>query len=472
MALSLGKLRFLTAGMQWVVLVLVSVLVLCPTAAARADASRSNRERALDCTVQVIVQTRFGTTRRCTGMLYNSSGYVVTAFHAVADAESIQVFHAKHGVFQVDRILRADQRTNTALLGLRDWPNPLMPVARLADDTGIPIGGQLYVLHHPTTSSDVIYSTKLASRGVARLYPDAPFAGDYAAEVVLLDVTGPFDAGSAGGLVCNADYDVVGLIIGGGPLGPDGQRHAYAISATYLGGYLTNSYDVGYKHLQTAAVNDASVFDKYFGPTPPRLRFEDVMTEGYLVWFSRIHHASYADTEFTGEINDKIDKNWFYTADLQIDGKPATEISASRFYVCPAFVNPWEFKDAADCYVHFDADSLFAKKIYTNRDAEERIMSRYLIAMPLEPGKHSLVYENQGANYKSTGIVRKRVDLESGRVQVLDVTGLSVVNMQQLPVAPPSIGGAPAVRYEIERRPVLERELNNMIRWARIALKL
>jgi hypothetical protein len=420
--------------------------------------------------MQVIVETRFGTIRRCTGMLYNSSGYVCTPFHVVADAKSIRVFHAKLGVFDVRRLMRVDARTDTALLALDGWPYPTQPAARLVDDTKVPVGAPLYVLHHPAMGKDVVTPTTLVSHGVARQYPDAAFAAGYAPEAILLEVTGQFDAGSAGGIVCNSDFDVIGLLVAGGPVGADGKRHAYAISATYLQSYLASSYGTGFDRLLTSARSDADSFDKYLGSVPPRLDYDAPMLDGYLVWFSHISHVRYADDEFAGEINDKVDKNWFCADNLQIDGKPVTEISASRFYLCPAVINPWEFTDTTDCFVHFDADSLFGKKIYTRRDVEERIMSRYLITMPLKPGSHALVYENKGANYKSTGFIRKRINIESGRIQTLDVTGLSVVNMKLLPVAPPSIGGAPAVRYELERRPVLERELSWMIRMARVKM--
>ncbi len=436
---------------------------------ASAATTRSNRERSVDCTAQIIVETRFGTTRRCTGMLYNSSGYVVTTFHAIADAESILVFHAKHGVFSVDRVLRVDQRTDTALLALRDWPYPTLPVARLVDDTQLKPGDTLFVLHHPAAGAEVVYQSELISRGVARQYSAVPFTTDYAPEVVLLELSGPFDAGSAGGLVCSSDFNVVGMLIGGVP-SAGGNTTGYAISATYLTAYLASSYDVGYSRLQTTATGDADAFETFFGPAPPRLAYDGPMTEGYLVWFSRICPVNYDDREFTAEINDKIEKNWFYTAGLEVDARPVTEISASRFYVCPVLSNPWGFQDSTECFVHFDADSLFAKRVYTVRELEERIMTRYLMAMPLNPGSHALVYENQGANLKSTGIVRKRVTIESGRIQTIDIQGLSVVNMQQLPVAPPSVGGKPAVRYEIERRQVGDRELNDMIRQARVGL--
>ena len=403
-------------------------------------------------------------------MLYNSSGYVVTTFHAVADATNISVFHAKHGVSVVDRILRVDARSDIALLGLSDWPYPTTPVARLVDDTGVKPGDSVIVLHHPALGAKAVFQGKLVTRGVARQYPGANFAENYAPEAALLEIEGPFDAGSAGGLVCDSNFDVIGLLIGGRPAGEDSRCMGYAITATYLGAYLTNSYDVGFKRLQTSATCDGDSFDTYFGPTPGQLAYEAPMTGGFLVWFTRIGPVSYDDHEFMDEINDKIEKNWFQSADLQIDGVPVTEISASRFFVCPAASNPWGFEDSSDCFVHFDADSLFSKRVYTSRELEERIMTRYLVAMPLAPGSHALVYRNEGANLKSTGVVRKRLTIEAGRIQTIDINGLSIVNMQQLPVAPPSIGGKPAVRYEIERRPVGERELNDMIRRARVAL--
>jgi hypothetical protein len=112
-----------------------------------------------------------------------------------------------------------------------------------------------------------------------------------------------------------------------------------------------------------------------------------------------------------------------------------------------------------DRYVNFDADSLFSKRVYKDRQTEERIMTRHILALELAPGKHFLQYENKGANFKSTGIKRRSVSVVAGTVQTLDIKGLSLVQMDRLPPPPAGVGEKNSVKYELTRRPLGDKEL-------------
>lgn len=435
-----------------------------------ALSSRAGRDRALDSLVQVIVHTRFGTTRRCSGFMFSTSGNIATAFHVVSDAESISVFHPDHGVYKVGTILRLSTMSDVAILGLAGVDRPDFGGAKLGDHRLLKVGDNVHVLHHPAFGETSESTAQVSAIGYPKQLTDAFMTQRLAADLALIQVKGPFDSGSAGGIVCNDAYEVVGLLVCGDKPGtPDCE--AQALVSGHLATLLLRTVDSNMSDLATTATSDADLFDKFMGPAAKQLDFSGPMTEGYLAWFSPAHHVQYSDAEFMHEINDKIDKNWFCTKSLVVDGRPLREWSASRIYILPATVSPWDWTDTPERYVHFDADSQFSKRIYKNRDIEERIMTSYMLAMPLDKGEHTLVYENKGANYKATGVKRARVTLASAQISLIDITGLSLVSMVLLPNPQLRAGEGKPVRYELERRPYQDKELNWSIRKARYALK-
>lgn len=431
---------------------------------------RAGRERALDSLVQVIVQTRFGTLRRCSGYMFSTNGHVATTYHAVSDAVRISVFHPDHGVYEVDTVRRLDTRADVAILGLSSVDRPDFGGAKLGDHRGLMVGDTVHVLHHSESGEMVEHTTQVTAIGYPKQIAGSFFAGRYASELALIQVKGPFDAGSAGGLVLSEGYEVVGLLLGGDNPGTPGCA-AHALASAHLAPMLLKTYESSLSELRTDAASDSDLFDKFFGPARKLLDPSAPMPEGYIAWFSPIEHPRYADAEFAHEITDKIDKNWFCTANLAVDGRPLREWSASRIYVIRSIVNPWDWEDTPERYIHFDADSKFSKRIYKKRDTEERIMTRYILAMPLAKGEHALSYENKGANYKSSGIKRTRVRLASAETKLIDITGLSLVSMVLLPNNAPGVGEGEPVRYELERRPYQDKELNWSIRRVRVALK-
>jgi hypothetical protein len=90
----------------------------------------------------------------------------------------------------------------------------------------------------------------------------------------------------------------------------------------------------------------------------------------------------------------------------------------------------------------------------------------------LPPGTHKLQYSNKGANYKATGIKRASISLDPGRVHLIDITGLSLVSMKLLPKSSPGAGEKQSVRYELERKPLGEREVNLLVRLNRYPMKV
>jgi len=448
-------------------LLVVSIVLVVPVFGQGVwAASRAGRGKCLDSTVQVIVETRFGTVRRASGYLFSASGQVLTAFHNISDAKNITVFNATHGVFSVDRVRRIDPRADVAVLALDRTEPAFLSSARLGDSRTVGVGDAVHVMHHSISGVDAQYDTVVSAVGYARQFPGSFFTDQFASELLLIEIEGPWDSGSAGGLVCNDAYEVVGVLLGGGAESANG-RKGYALASSYMSPLLISTYDVDWASLRTAHNADADYFDKFFGSAPQLLDPSAPMPEGYIAWFAPITHVEYADYDFTLEINDKIDKNWFYSAGLEVDGRPIEEWSAAHIIVWPAYINPWDTTDAIDQFVHFDADSLFSKRIYKDRDTEERIMTRHILAMALPPGEHTIKYTNKGANYKTTGMKRRRVDIDSACITLIDIEGLSLVTMTLLPDGEVGVGEGEPVRYELERRPLQVRELNSCIRKVR-----
>jgi hypothetical protein len=275
---------------------------------------------------------------------------------------------------------------------------------------------------------------------------------------VLFQVSGPFDAGSAGAVVCDASWNAVGILVGSSaPI--DGKRMAFVLPSNYLSPLLNSSYDVDWSQLRSGKTSDADYFDQFFGPSARPRGFQDPMSNGYIAWFAPMYPAAYRDFDFTTEINDKVKKSWFASIGLKVDNRPLREISGSRVVIWQATTNPWNVSDGLDRYVNFDADSLFSKRVYKNRQTEERIMTRHILALALEPGTHLLQYENKGANFKSTGIKRRNVTITAATAQLLDIQGLSLVQMDRLPPPPAGVGEKNPVKYELTRRPLGDKEL-------------
>lgn len=442
---------------------LMAVFVLCATfsfaQSAAAQVMRSARETALVSAVQVRVETHFGTHRRCSGYLFNTQGQVITSYSGVSDAKNILIYQADLGVLEVTRIRRIDERSNIAVLMVAQRLPGEMAVANLGEGRDLGVGETVNVLHHAERSDAVLHACKVEAVGYAKQFPASPFTEGYTQDQVLLQVSGPFDAGSLGALVCDESWNAVGLIVGGGPV-VGGKRVAYVLTSNSLAGYFTSSFDTQWANLRTGKKSDAEFFDKFFGPAVQRRGFQAPMREGYVCWFAPMYPAAYNDADFTAEINDKVKKNWFASTGIVLDGKPLREISGSRVVIWEAANNPWGTSDGADRYVNFDADSLFSKRVYRDRQTEERIMTRHILAIGLEPGSHVMQYENKGANFKSSGIKRANLNLAAGTVKLLDINGLSLVQMDRLPPPPAALAGEKnAVKYELTRRPLTDTEV-------------
>lgn len=446
------------------VVAIAMFLVLGMLSQAQAG-QRSNQNRAYDSLVQLLVDTRFGTTRRVSGFIVNANGYVLTSYHGISDAERIRVLQPSAGVYEVTRILRVNKKANFAMVAMANATGTGIETAHLTESNTVKAGDKVYIFHHPLFAEDSLSRARISAVGYPSQLTGSSFLETTEQDRMLFKLDGSFDPGSAGGMVCNETYDVIGILVAGSG------NTAYALASSAFNDMLISTADAGWSRLQTDATSDAEYFNGFFGPAPGKMDYSAPMPEGYLMWFAPIHPRGYNDKEFTREITDKIQQNWFHSSKLEIDGKPLREYSASRIFVWEANLNPWQITDGPEQYVHFDADSFFKKRVYTDRQSEERIMTRHLLAMPLAAGEHIAIYENVGAGYKTTGTKAHRFTLKSAAIEMLDISGLSFVSMRLLPSGTPGVGEGERVKYELERRPLGVKEVMHCLRMIRFPVE-
>ena len=154
------------------------------------------------------------------GFVIRADGVVVTNFHVVQEATSLEVELATGEVFTTVYVLGTDERRDLALLKL--------PTARLAaleagDPSAVEVGDPVYVMGNPMgldrTFSDGLVSARRVLDGVA-----------------YLQISAPISSGSSGGPVLDAQGRVVGVATA---TMAEGQNLNLAVPMTYAEGLLS-----------------------------------------------------------------------------------------------------------------------------------------------------------------------------------------------------------------------------------------
>ncbi|MEZ5338996.1 MAG: serine protease [bacterium] len=453
-------LRALSCG-----LLAACLLALLPTARAEAINPKVGARKALSSIVQVVVDTRFGTTRRVTGYRF-SRGYVMVPFHAIADAERIRIMHADFGVVELTRFETLAKDMNTAVIysealyGVEYESLVYADTKQLAPDTPVSIFAHASYLEQAVSDGMVL------DVNFPRIFEQNWFTAEIRQEYSYIHFSGYVDPGSAGGILVDENFELLGMIIGS-----DGRGGGYALRAEDMRDLQISSGIYKWEEIFTKATSDAEGFDLVFGPAPQRMDIQSPVDGGFLMWFAPSYAPAYEDDVFTGEILDKINGNRFHNAEISIDGVPLRQYSASRLYFWDADDNPWEMQDSGSVYVHFDADSLFRKRVYRDKETEERIMSKHIMCMPLPRGEHRVIYENRMANLNDSGVKRMNFELGLGSVQSLDIQGLSLVSMSYIDNPAAAVSQSAGLRYELQRRPLSDNDIAIALRGLRFRLE-
>jgi len=228
-------------------MVAISVLLLV---AAAVPASAQTLERCADGAKQAVGKVtarRGGTSSVSTGFLYGETRYLVTALHAVAGADAIEVtFLGEPQAFASGRIVRALTRCDLALVEL-DPPPARTP---LGTDSVRPAAGQRMVivgfpLNVPRHRGEYVQAT--ATDPVARLDQGVPpdvaqkLRGqnvlDITQEVVHLQA--PLKPGHSGAPILDDGCRLVGVGNGGVNQGPG--LWSWAIPAQNLADLLASN---------------------------------------------------------------------------------------------------------------------------------------------------------------------------------------------------------------------------------------
>lgn len=154
------------------------------------------------------------------GFVIRSDGVVVTNFHVIEPARSLEVELATGEVFGDVYVLGTDERRDLAILKL---PTTRLPALEPGDANALAVGDPVYVMGNPLgldrTFSDGLVSARRVIDGVA-----------------YVQISAPISAGSSGGPVLDGGGRVIGVAAA---TLADGQNLNLAVPMSYAEGILS-----------------------------------------------------------------------------------------------------------------------------------------------------------------------------------------------------------------------------------------
>ncbi|HET8923681.1 MAG TPA: S1C family serine protease [Candidatus Acidoferrum sp.] len=140
-----------------------------------------------------------------TGLIVQSDGVFLTAYHVVKDAKQVQVRMKNGEVFDKAELLGFDDRRDVAALRIAAHGLPTLSIAKV---DAAKAGESLFVISHPsalpwTASSGILSAIRMADEvsGAGSGYR-------------LLQFTASVSPGSSGGALVDAQGDALGLVVG------------------------------------------------------------------------------------------------------------------------------------------------------------------------------------------------------------------------------------------------------------------
>ena len=138
-------------------------------------------------------------------VVVHSNGILLTAYHVVKDAYSLQVRFKTGEVFDQVQLLGVDARRDIAAIRISAAALPVLPIAIAAQAKA---GDAVAVVSHP---SSLQWSASTGIVSAYRLADEVPGAGT---GYRLIQFTAPASPGSSGGVLIDSRGNALGLVVG------------------------------------------------------------------------------------------------------------------------------------------------------------------------------------------------------------------------------------------------------------------
>jgi len=201
--------------MKALVLVAVVIFLAEGMLPARADDLKPEQlyKKVLPSVMTLTVQKADGTTATGTGFLAVKEGLAVTAWHVVKDATRATAKFSDGEQFEVSGLVDNDGKRDVALIRVKEFGRPLLPLATAAPE----VGTKAYAVGAPEglefSLSDGLVSQTQKDGGVT-----------------LYQFSCPVSPGNSGGPLVNAGGEVIGVV---SRQMRDGQNLNFAMPAAY-----------------------------------------------------------------------------------------------------------------------------------------------------------------------------------------------------------------------------------------------
>jgi serine protease Do len=136
------------------------------------------------------------------GVIVDSSGYVVTNHHVVSEATAIIVSRFRHEGQYAARILASDPKKDLALLQIQD--KAPFPTAILADSSQVEVGDWVMAVGNPFGLEHTVTAGIVSGKRSSIVIDGVKYKG-------LIQTDAPINKGSSGGPLVNVSGQVVGI---------------------------------------------------------------------------------------------------------------------------------------------------------------------------------------------------------------------------------------------------------------------
>jgi S1-C subfamily serine protease len=194
-----------------------------------------------------------------TGSVVTSTGQILTNWHVVQDANTVQVAFKPKGFEKLDAsqfyiadIIKINEEHDLALLQLRTLPKNIRKIP-LASESGIEVAMDVHAIGHPkgnlwTYTNGVI----------SQLRPDYEWSGgDFHHKADVIQTQTPINPGNSGGPLFNNEGELIGV---NSFVDPEADGLNYAIAVTTVKTFLAS--DILHKKAKSAKEKEGAMFDR------------------------------------------------------------------------------------------------------------------------------------------------------------------------------------------------------------------